>query len=60
MKSMINLLSESRIVGFALSEDNKSVEIYERCKDFFGKDLDKNEFLQLILELQAIADKMEV
>ena len=55
---ILNKLSDKRIFDVELLEGKRLLAVYERCDDYFGIDLIKKEVVQLIAELQTIADKM--
>ena len=56
---MLDRLSNGSIFAIELWDGKKAVEIYECCDGYFGMTLNKAEFLELIGDLQKIADKME-
>lgn len=49
---------ENRVVDITLSPDKKSVELMEACDDWFYVNLNKQEFGQMIQELQELHDQM--
>ena len=49
---------DNEVVGFKLGEDRFSVQIYYVFKSF-GDELYMPEFIELISELQSIADEMK-
>jgi hypothetical protein len=48
----------ARVVSFELSEDLSTVRVEECCDNYFYADLTKDEFGQMIAELQLIHEKM--
>ena len=55
---MLKRLFDNHVFGFELRKDKKSIEIYECCDVYYEDELYKSEFLELIAELQVIADQM--
>jgi hypothetical protein len=50
---------EGRVISFTLSEDKKTITAAECCDGYFGVDMNKDQFGQLIFELQELHDRME-
>jgi uncharacterized Fe-S cluster-containing MiaB family protein len=49
---------QDRIVDFTLHEDKRGINLDECCDHYFRVELSKEEFGQMIAELQALHDQM--
>ena len=47
-----------RIVSFKLSDDCRTVKVEECCDNYFSTNLNRQEFCQMLAELQAIYTQM--
>lgn len=56
--SILKWLSEERVVSFDLADDRATLQVGERCDDYFWEDLSKVQVGQMIEELQALHREM--
>ena len=57
-QNILGLLKDEQVFYIEESDDKKNVEIFEGCDEYFSVELNKDQMLQLIFELQQIADGM--
>ena len=56
---MIKKLEDEQVFSVKLSENKTKVVFLEACDYYFGIDLNKKEFLELIDDFQVLADQMK-
>lgn len=57
--NILEMLADKRIFSVELIDDSKKLELTEQCDYYFSVEINKHELLQLISDLQEIANKMK-
>lgn len=57
--NILEMLADERIFSVELIDNNEKLKVTEECDYYFFVEMNKNDLIQLISELQEIANKMK-